>query len=705
MTQRVLQSNFLSGQLASTFRLRRDDKRYYQGAELIKNGIPLLTGGVTRRPPFKFVRNSGLIDDVNHTTLAIIPWQSSPTKSYVIVVTSLLTQIYFSIYKRSSGTTSLVHTFSTSYTTLSAGTEWQNLSYAQSRDTMYIAVGGSEKVKKLVNGGDDTTWSLTDVQEIDGPFNDINLNVNLKMKPSDNTGTITITAKLKDTSTNTTYFDSNDIGKLIRIRHNVDPDGTAANYWGCAIITGVSGTPVSGKYPIANATLQTFGDNNELSFGSDSGTVNWRLGALSAEDGFPSKVHLHQNRTYYSRKNRIMGSRVNDLERHSPTLADEENNHSQTADSAIDVKLLDLREESINWLHSDQVLHIGTNTGRYVAPSSSALDFSVVKQSNVGVANVNPVFIDNLIYLRFDREALLSADFNFRRDRFEDKNLNINNDEILRSKVIRLTTTNYPFNIIWCLLEDGTLASMTYDVEQEVYAWAIHSINNCTIHDIVSLKAEDDKEILYAIVRNESEGLSNVKYLAELSLNDMEYLQTSDYPVDKLLDLYVNLSDTASVSGQTQFAGNTIMAVKDGVNYPQTGTVNSSGNFTLSESISGSFHVGLPIDFEIKLFPVALPQTADTAVGNLKDVNSVDLGLFRTLSCVIREINSDYPHEIEFRKASDDVDKVPPFRDDIYNVPIDADSSLNTSIIITQESQAPITILGVNYNVVVEDMR
>ena len=709
MTQRILQSNFLSGQLAKTFRLRRDDKRYYQGAELIKNGLPLPTGGVTRRPPFKWVDE--ILDFPQH----IISWESSAEKSYVITISAAATEVTFGIYKRISGTTIEVHTFSSGVSNLFDG--WNRISYGQSRDVMYFALEGTSRVKKLINTGSDTSWTFEEVQEIDGPFDDLNLNVNFQMNANAQSGTgIEIAAENKGSGSPKYYFTSNDIGRLIRIRHNHDASGEPANYWGCAIITGLKSGTNGGPggtsfYHTAIADVQTFGNDNELSFGVPSEgssdpakTVNWRLGAFNEADGYPNKLTFHQSRLLYARKNRIMGSRANDLERHSPTLPDEANNHSVTPDSAIDVKLLDLRAETINWMYSDQLLHIGTNTGRYVAPSNSPQDFTVVKQSNVGVADIDPVFIDNLIYARYDKQALLTADFNFRRDRFEDRNLNLNNDQILRSGVRKLATTNYPFNIVWALLNNGELASLTYDPEQEITAWAIHSIANYSIDDIVSLRVEDDKEVLYAIGSNLANGFPVTIHLLELSLENIEYLQTNERPVDKLLDCYINLSNVGSIAARRQFAGHNIMAIQDSINYPQTGTVDSLGNFNLSESFSGNFYVGIPIDFRIETLPVAIPQVGDTAVSQRKDIRSVDLGLYRTGSCKVQIKDSEYSEVIEFRKATDDVDRVPPFRDRLYNVPLDGDTNRELSLIITQETQAPITILGLNYNVEVEGM-
>lgn len=702
MTQRTLHSNYTSGQLASTFKARRDDKRYYQGVQLSRNAIPLPTGGDTRRPGFKFAA------DVSAFPSRMIAWQSSPTKSYMILVQPSASNVSFEIYKRSGGATTEVHSFTSSISDVNDG--WTTAAYDQSRDVMYIALDGGTKVKKLSNTGGDTSWTFEDVQEIDGPFEDINLNVGFQMNANGQSGSVEIKAQTKAAG-NKPYFDSNDVGKLIRIRHNVDPSGDSANYWGCAIITGLkTGTDTGGLYHTVEADLQTFADDNELSFGAPrsstdpNATVNWRLGTFSAENGYPDYVTFHQNRLWNTLKNRFCASRTNDFERHSPTLPDQENNHSQTADSAIDVSLTDLREETINWMHSDQVLHVGTNTARYALTGSTPQDIKISRQSNVGVARIDPVFIDNLIYARYDREALLYADFNFRRDRFEDKNLNLVSDEILRPKVSRLAVTNYPFNIVWALLDDGTLASLTYDPEQEVSAWAIHDIEGLDIINIESLRTEDDKQVLYAIVQNTTTPLPATVHLCELDLTSLEYLSTADAANEAILDCYITLSDTASVSSQEQFDGINIMAIQDGINYPQTGTVDSSGNFTLAESISGSFQVGIPIDFRIEHFPVALPSTPDAASGRLKNVNSVDITLHRTSSCRLQLTTSEYPEDIDFRLPEDDVGEMPPFRNKEYNVPLSTSSDEETSLIITQNEQGPITVLGVNYNVEVEDL-
>jgi len=329
---------------------------------------------------------------------------------------------------------------------------------------------------------------------------------------------------------------------------------------------------------------------------------------------------------------------------------------------------------------------------------------SVVLQSRVGTSYVDPVMVDNLVYPRYDGEALLVTDYNFRKDRYEDQNLNLDSDQVLRGKVRKLAVTHYPFTIIWVLLEDGTLATLTYDSKREIMAWAEHSITNCTIQNMVSLKAESEKESLFLQVSNYTgvDVISGQTSLQELELENMEYLQDDARVTEKLLDAYIEESDTDTITTSLHLADNTVMAIKDGVNYPQATAVDASGDLTLDASISGDFYVGIPITIRIEQFPVDQPSGSASTNGKIKQVRRIDAQLFRTLSARFQLSSSEYPHDVDFRIAGDDTDSVPPFRNKAYEIPVDGDSDREISLTITQEEQAPFTILGLNYEVDLE---
>jgi hypothetical protein len=690
---------FSAGQLSPTFAGRRDQTRYYQGARLLQNMIPLPSGGVTRRPPWK------LVDDLAATSAALIPFQSGPTKSYVISVEVDVSDVTFTIYKRSGGVTTEVHSFSSGISDQYDG--WPNAWYSQSRDVMYITLDGGTSMKKLTRT-DDTTWTFEDVQEIDGPWDEINLNVKHKMNADDQSGTgINIVSEDKSGGT-VNFFDADDVGKLIRLKYNKDPDGDTANHWGCAIITTYnSATSV-------DADIQSFtsvyGATVEFSLGAASAstdpspTKNWRLGALNAENGYSTTCAFHQNRLFQARGNRIFGSMANNFERHSPTVADESGNHAQTPDCAIDLSLLDLRAADISWLHSDRLLHVGTNDGRYVLSiKDGALDptsaIGVVKQSNVPCAAIRPVTLDDTFYVRFDKQALLRTDYNFRRDRFEDQNLNLYSDQILKQKVSRLAVTTYPFNIIWCLLEDGTLASLTYDAKLEIQAWAIHTIDGVSITELVSLRAEDEKEVLYAEVTNDDASPATV-HLLELDLTTWDYLETTTNAETKLLDCYAEFSDTDAVTGMKILSSKTPIAVEDdGTNHTQSGTVSAGGTFTLAESIEGDFHVGIGIDTRVETFALDLPISNNTQIGKEKGVPELEASLHRTGSMTVKQSGSAFDEDVRFRSPDDPVDTPPPLFTGQKRIPVSNITGRDVSLVITQEEEAPLTILALNYKV------
>jgi hypothetical protein len=693
-----IQATFQAGQLSPSFLGRRDTKQYYSGAKLIKNMVVTPSGAVTRRPPTKHLdwEASGL-----NSTYSLFAFQSGPDKSYLIQVIPDTGSTSIVIWKRSSGTTTQVHSFTTgSSWDLFSG--WNTASTAQSRDVMYFTFApsiGSQKISKLTRLSD-TSWTLTEVDLEDGPYELINLDEDVKLQANAKNAT-TISAE-DEAGVAVSYFTTADIGKVVRIRHNLTPSGDTAINWGYAVINSLSGA--SPAVTVNVTTLSKFG-------GASGGTTvnrtkNFKMGIYGDLGPYPQEISFHQNRLFIADNNRILGSIANDFENHAPTQADNEDNHLQTPDSAIDVKMLDLRAARINWLSSSQVLHIGTNDGRYIIKSPDGTlqpaNLSFIKQSNVGTSSVAPVVVDNTIYSRFDNQALLSTDFNFRRDRYEDKNLNIYSDTILTPKVQRLAYTSYPFNIIWALLEDGTMAALTYDTEQEILAWSIHEIKDCKILDIVSLKAEDEIEVLYLKVQNNNDPLPAGVSLQEMDLSNWDYLKTDTAVTNPLLDAHVLFTSTTSLTGLQHLEANNIMAVQNGVNYPQTGTVSGSGTFTLADTITGEFEVGLPIEIELTTFPIDVPASNTTQIGKVKGIKDLQCQMLNTLSLSAKLSTSANTEDFKFRKSTDPVNTVPPIFTGQKEIAISNNSDEDITVTFTQKEQAPCTILALSYEVNIE---
>jgi hypothetical protein len=72
------------------------------------------------------------------------------------------------------------------------------------------------------------------------------------------------------------------------------------------------------------------------------------------------------------------------------------------------------------------------------------------------------------------------------------------------NEIIRFAFQSEPHKILWCLRNDGVLLSLTYEREQEVFAWAQHATQGRVI-DIQVLR-EGIEEVLYAVIERRLQG-------------------------------------------------------------------------------------------------------------------------------------------------------------------------------------------------------
>jgi hypothetical protein len=108
-----------------------------------------------------------------------------------------------------------------------------------------------------------------------------------------------------------------------------------------------------------------------------------------------------------------------------------------------------------------------------------------------------------------------------------------------------------PQSLVWVVLDDGTLLSMTYVHEQEIWAWTHHETVGSFI-DVAVLTTEDESEdaVYVQVQRTDASGnaLYYVEKLSERDLSDLFLMKFSD----SSLTLDQRSTHTVSVSGATQ---------------------------------------------------------------------------------------------------------------------------------------------------------
>jgi hypothetical protein len=628
-----VQWNFIRGQVGKKYRGQIGSTIYPNAFESSKNVVVTPQGGLIRRPGF-------LLPSVSLVATSegrIIPFQNSSTSGYYLIFSDA-TGGTIKVY---SNADVLKATITSSGITGSILSEFD---FDQSFDTIFITHRDFSAGKKKIVRTSDTSWAISDVGYKDGPWEKINLNKNQKLDPSAVSGVgITISAKDKAGTAIAGFFVASDIGRQVRIRHT-----PAAITWGAATITAVAG---DGK--TATATVQT-----DFEFGATTGVKNWKLGALTDTLGFEDVIAFRGNRLYTARDRRIFGTVANEIDRYSPDVEDDsfitgatgaatESTFTVTDDSAIDISLLNLKGAKIEWLFSDQVLHVGTNNGHYILRGANALgpitpfNASLVAQSRIACSSVKPVAFDNVFFTDATGKKLYRVSYNFKTDRYEPEDMTYLADDILNGKVKKLVKMTYPWNMIWAILEDGKMACLTYDSVNEVAAWTYHQHALGDVKDATVIRDTNGVDRLYVIVNYNS-----AYYIEKMGLfPTSESTTTSDYTLLDGTYVYVDTGPTtAAVTGMTHLNGVVPDIVRNCIYYPQTEAV-SAGGLTLATAIPSSpssaltFQIGKNFDVQFTPLPIDTVQSTDSTVGHKKQAAKILVGLFQSLHLAVQQVN------------------------------------------------------------------
>ncbi len=359
-----------------------------------------------------------------------------------------------------------------------AHSELFQLKYAQSADVLFVA-HPDHPVHKLTRRGHES-WSLTEVAFVDGPYLDENADDGHLLTPSAATGAITI-------STNRDTFVATDIGRLVRLKVSAD--------WGYAKITGF--TNAQSVSAIVVDALD-----------GAVGTAAWQLGVWSRTTGYPRTVTFYEQRFWAAGATqfpqRIDGTRIAAFETFSPGTAD---------DDAVSYTMSADKVNAISWLSPGDSLAVGTVGGEWIVQSSDRNDpitptnVQIKLNETVGSADVQPARVGPaVLFVARGGRRIHEFAFSLDADSFRSPDMTILAEHIAAGGVKELAYQHKPDSILWCVRNDGQLASFTYNRPEDVLGWS----RQVTRGDFesVSVVSGDRAEEVWCVVRRTVGGVS-----------------------------------------------------------------------------------------------------------------------------------------------------------------------------------------------------
>jgi hypothetical protein len=665
------QTNFTAGELSPRLEGRVDIAKYFNGLKKLENMIVLAHGGATRRG------GTIHVDTAKAGKVRLIPFQFSITQAYVLEFGDQYIRFYRNQAALGGGAFSA--DFSNDFENVETVTEVVSpyleselfqLQFAQSADVLYIVHPNHEP--RTLSRISDISWTLAEVTTINGPYLDQNLTT-VTITPSAITGAgITLTASAAT-------FVSTDVGRLVRIDEGLD--------FGYAKIVGFTSTTV--------VTADVVDD-----FVSVTGQDTWQLGAWSNTTGFPGTIAFFEDRLVYAgsifQPQTVWGSKSGFYDNFAPgTNADDPYNYTIATDQV----------NAIQWMSPGKSLTIGTLGGEFLMAASTRneaitpTNVKIVRQSEYGGANIMPVRAAGVVlFVQRSTKKLRQFIYQFESDSYLAPDLTLLSEHITANGVVEMDYQRDPDSIIWLVRKDGQLIGMTYERDQQVFAWHRHIIGGVSdaagtdaqVESVAVIPGSDNRDEVWLSVKRFVNG-STVRQLEVITKgrDTITPIDDDDFFVDA--GLTFDGSPATVFSGLDHLEGETVQILADGAPVPDK-TV-SAGSITLDKAAS-VVHVGFNKSAIIKTLRLESGSANGTSQGKIKRINKVNVRLFDTLGAKVGP-TEDKTDIIPFRSTSDPMDSSPPRFTGDKELPFPDGYNKEGEIVIRQDQPLPMTVLSI----------
>lgn len=768
-----IQSSFNAGELSPILEGRVDLQKYSSGCKKLQNFIPLVQGPARRRSGTYFVEE--VKDSADRTWL--IPFEFSETQAYVLEFGDRYIRFYTNYGQVLAGTVSAwvtstayavgdlasnsgtkyycteAHTSGTFATDLAAG-KWYALTgdvyeiptpytlsdltasngtirlrWVQSADVVYI-VHPNHPPKKLSRFGA-TRWTLTNIDFLGGPFEDIDPDSTITVYASAETGSVTLTASAN-------LFVASDVGSLFLMEQKsldgipqweVNKTIAAADRRRSdgktyeALTAGTTGTvkpihstgavydgdpgvqwqfrdPGYGWVKITgytNATTVTATVVSRLpsgAVGSGNATNRWAFGKWSVGRGWPSQIAFFRERLCFATDQDIDLSVAGDYE----NFSDRDDGGQVVADQAISIEVASGQVNKVEWLAPSDGLLIGTAGAEFVlgeVTTDQPLgpdNVKITQQSTYGSRSVLPLQVgESVLFIQRAGQKLRELTYDFGQNGFKSSDLTVLAEHITFGGVTSMAYQQEPHSIIWLVKANGELIGFTFNREQDVLGWHRHILGgDGAVESVATIPSPfGDQDDLWMIVRRTIDGVTK-RYIEYLWIDFDEDSSVEDaFFVDS--GLTYDGSPVTTLSGLNHLEGEEVAILADGSTHPNR-TVDS-GSITLQREAS-VVHVGLPYDSILQTMRPEAGSSDGTAQGKTKRITDVIIRFLATIGAKAGP-DENTLDEIQFRRGSDPMNAPPPVFTGDKEVEWPNGYDTDGFVVIKQEQPLPMTVVAI----------
>lgn len=240
---------------------------------------------------------------------------------------------------------------------------------------------------------------------------------------------------------------------------------------------------------------------------SASATSEWGEGAWGGYRGYPSSIGLMDGRLYYGRTpnspRNVYGSRPYAYEDFTPAIDNEDS-------GSINIELATNASgdgSDIKWIIGSNFLMVGTYGSEFVIKGSgdagiTPTDVNARARSNWGTEPIQPITVDSVIhFVQRTGTKIRQFVYDYYLDSYKAVDVSLFSQHLFESPIVDIAHQKNPDNILWCLREDGKIAGLTLESNQQIQAWCMIEYDGVveSIETIPSYNGLYDE--IYMIVR------------------------------------------------------------------------------------------------------------------------------------------------------------------------------------------------------------
>lgn len=155
----------------------------------------------------------------------------------------------------------------------------------------------------------------------------------------------------------------------------------------------------------------------------------------------------------------------------------------QVADNAFEATIASTEANRILHVVSQKWLLAFTESGEHVVEANGGAfafnTISIKKTSSVGAhPDIVPTTTESdVLFVAADGRSVYKMDYSLERDAVVPSSVSTRAQHVTElHRIKKIAYQRYPDSVLWCLLDDGSLASMTFVPEENVCGWARHTL-------------------------------------------------------------------------------------------------------------------------------------------------------------------------------------------------------------------------------------